>query len=118
MLGGPAFVCRLLPVYKLNADFLHGVLTAVIASVHRHSGKVLCLMSDNHPINRSCYEKFAKETSTDKWMGVNPVDQDTLYLLTDPIHLMKSVRNNWISEKLYLLKMTIDGERQIFISKT
>jgi hypothetical protein len=109
MMGAPAFVCRLIPMHKLSAVFLHCTITSVIESIHRHSGRVLGLMADNHPTNRSCYAMFSADPPDEKWMGINPVDGSLLYLLIDPVHLMKSVRNNWLSEKSRHLKINFNG---------
>lgn len=113
MMGAPAFVCRLIPIHKLSAEFLHRTLCEVIHVIHRNSGRVLGLMSDNHPTNRRCYSLFREGVEGDKWIGKNPADDTTLYLLNDPVHLLKSVRNNWVSEKLQLLTLVFEGQELV-----
>jgi hypothetical protein len=113
MMGAPAFVCRLLPINKLSSKFLFKTLSSVIHCVHRHGGKVMGLMSDNHPTNRSCYAQFTGDEACEKWMGKNPATGELLYLLVDTVHLMKSVRNNWLSEKCKYLKCTFNQETSI-----
>ena len=39
--------------------------------------------------------------------------KDNIFLLFDYVHLLKSIRNNWITEKTQELEFYIDGEKNI-----
>ena len=41
--------------------------------------------------------------------AIHPLDENRIwYLLFDPVHILKCIRNNWITEKCH--KLSIDGE--------
>jgi len=96
MFGKPAFVCRLFLVYHLSVSFLKEALENVVKTLYEEEATVLALISDNHPTNRAVYSTFNQ--GFDKpWLG--EVLGHRLVLLQDPVHLFKSFRNNWMSEK-------------------
>ena len=38
--------------------------------------------------------------------------KDNIFLLFDYVHLLKSIRNNWITEKTQELEFYVDGEKK------
>jgi len=108
MFGKPAFVCRLVPIFQLSPDFLRCLIVRITEIIIAEGGNLLCLISDNHPVNRSVYERFVPDQET-PWLGIIPVGVSCV-LLQDPVHLFKSLRNNWLTEKTGTLKIASDEE--------
>ena len=70
---------------------------SIILAVHDMGGVVFALMCDNHKVNQSLYSQMAiKETP---WLGRHPINGVPLFLFYDIVHVIKCVRNNWITEK-------------------
>ena len=44
-----------------------------------------------------------KYRSTNNLLCTHPIKNDYLYLLYDPINLIKNIRNNWVTEKMQKL---------------
>ena len=103
LMGAPAFVARLFPLATLEASFLMDQILAVISIVHEASGLVFLVMNDNLRTNQ-CFFKMMHQRfgSSSEYCIKHPVENDVfenLFLLYDPTHLYKSIRNNWLSEK-------------------
>lgn len=107
--GSSAFVCRLLPVHVLKPDFLLEHLLRVVRMIVKYGGSVVGLICDNHPTNRSAYSSFPINSSSTSFGNCSDQPDETLHLIFDTVHLFKSVRNNWFTEKNKTLKMEIDG---------
>ena len=60
------------------------------------------LLCDNNRINQSCFKKKISPISPDTpWIVQHPRSEDRiLYLMYDEVHTLKSIRNNWINEKI------------------
>jgi hypothetical protein len=111
--GAPAFVGRLIPVSRLKAEFLFGIVYSIIKLVHDASGRVFAIMSDNLSVNQKTFKMFHEIS---KSIGVYSVPHPfpnskftELFTLYDPTHLFKNVRNNWVTEKCQTLEF-IDPE--------
>ena len=105
------FVVRLIPVYSLTGEFLFDQLCRLIRIVHECGSKVLSLICDNAAVNRNCYKRFQLD-SEKPWLGLHPHDPNlSLYLLYDSVHLLKNVRNNWISEKTKRIELELSDHR-------
>lgn len=108
LLGKPAFVARLIPIYSLKADFLYQQVLILIKIIHSAGGFVYLVMCDNLRTNQSMFSITHKEHGTTNMYSVkHPVDNLeylNLYLLYDPVHLLKNIRNNWCTEKSQKLR--------------
>ena len=73
------------------------------------NAEVVAIITDGHRINQKFFAYLCKNGDTyfigEPWKGPN----DTT-LLYNYVHLMKCVRNNWISEKCSQLKFEYDGK--------
>ena len=108
-MGKPAFVCRLIPVYSLNHDFLFEETNKIIQLIHKHSGYAMLLMSDNLRTNQACFKSYQETFGSENIFSCkHPVSNEfsMLFLLYDPPHLLKNIRNNWHTEKMQKLKFT------------
>ena len=107
-MGKPAFVCRLIPVYSLKHGFLFEETNKIIQLIHKHSGYAMLLMSDNLRTNQACFQLYREPFGSENIFSCkHPVSNDEfsmLFLLYDPPHLLKNIRNNWHTEKMQKLK--------------
>ena len=103
-LGAPAFVARLLPVTSLKADFLYEQVNDLIEIIHQVGGYCFLVMSDNYSVNQSMFSIFYKNYESIGIFSVrHPGENDKLeklYLSYDPVHLLKNIRKNWVTEKM------------------
>ena len=76
----------------------------LIRIIHESLGFVFFVMTDNLSANVACFDKFHKEFGSLNEFSVNhPIENDifaSLFLLFDPIHLFKNIKNNWLTEKM------------------
>ena len=104
LFGGPTFLLKMIPVAKLNSEFLYEQVTGVMDVIDLSGGKVVSVITDNNRTNQAFFKKF--KTVKDKpWLTV-----DGLFLLFDYVHLLRSVRNNWLTEACQELNFECDGE--------
>ena len=116
-MGKPAFVCRLILVYSLTHDFLYEQVLKVIELLHKNGGFSYLLMCDSLRTNQACFKLFQKTFGSEDIYSCNhPVSNDEfsiLFLLYDPSHLLKNIRNNWQTEKMQKLKFTCPDDGRI-----
>ena len=58
---------------------------------------MLSIITDNNRINRNMFEELCGETLQSSIK--HPFSGDQLFLLFDTVHILKSVRNNWLNQK-------------------
>ena len=108
LMGGPAFVARLVPIYSLKSDLLFDQINILLKLIHENNGFVYLAMSDNLSTNRKCTKLFHQEFGTTSIASIpHPIPNihfTDLFLYSDPVHLFRNVRNNWITEKLKKLR--------------
>lgn len=119
--GAPSFVCRIVPVHSLKADFLFDQTKLVIKVLHDCGGSVFMLMSDNLSVNQKLFSLFHSTFGSKGIFAVahpikNPVFP-LLYLLYDPVHLLKNIRNNWLTEKLQQLSFPDPSTGECAVAK-
>ena len=98
-MGAKPIMLRLIPVLLLTGEFLFSQMCQVLQLLQSCNINVLGLMSDNHPVNRKCYDLFRarSQSLSDVWLCENPFptcNHHTLFLLHDPVHMLKNIRNN------------------------
>ena len=85
-------------------------LCQLLKIIHDCSGYVYLVMTDNFRVNQSLFSKMhAVYTSTAIWSITHPIENkefEELFLLYDPTHLLKNIRNNWVTEKTRSLDFT------------
>ena len=106
LFGGPSFVCRLLPILHLTPAMIYDHITPVVEMIKENGGTVSALICDNHPTNRSFYSSLRPDPKI-PYRGI--LCDVPLYLLNDTVHLFKSVRNNWITEKNQHLSLKFEN---------
>ena len=93
-------IAKMIPCHKLNAQFMHDCVVDVIQLLHRCGARVVALINDNNKVNQKFFTLFRVFNSRCPWIASNPaVPLDPIFLLYDPIHIVKNIRNNFILEK-------------------
>ena len=108
LLGGPTFLSRMIPVSKLNGEFLAAQLGLTVDAIKSSGGAVLALICDNNRTNQSLFRKIIPTVENKPWFS-----KDNSFLLFDYVHLIKSIRNNWLTEKIGELVFEHYGDLQI-----
>ena len=114
-MGAPAFVARY-PVRSLKGDVMHKQIKILIRLIHEAGGCCYLVMSDNHTVNQNAFKLFHQSYGS---MGIYDVPHpmkngSKLYLIHDPVDLLKNIRNNWVTEKSQTLK-SFDFESSTYI---
>ena len=86
LMHGELFIARIIPVYSLNAGLLFDQIEKLIKIIHEIGGIVFLVIFE------------------------------ALYLLFDPIHLFKNIKNNWLTEKMKKLRFRIPGSENMIIA--
>ena len=109
--GGPSVMVSVTPVHKLTAAYQFSIVKGAAAMIEKSGGFVLGSMTDNHKINQQYCKLFKRKTD---WEAEHPLDnQRVWFLLFDSVHILKCIRNNWITEKCQ--KLSLDKETRFFL---
>ena len=102
--GGPKFACKMLPIKQLDAEFLFLQAQQLLSGIKSAGGNTVAIICDGNRVNQSFFKMFS--TKPEKpWKT-----SDDIFLLFDYVHLVKSVRNNWITEKTQELLFVKSGK--------
>ncbi|XP_077489629.1 uncharacterized protein LOC144100614 [Amblyomma americanum] len=92
-------VAHIVPVHKADGEFLHNLLKDVICGLENIGYRVLCVVSDNHSVNRKAMSQFTTPP-TNAILYPHPSDPSRpLFFVIDPVHILKCIRNNWLNQK-------------------
>lgn len=106
--GGPKHCLRLSPVANLESSYMVDFIRSCCIAVERSGGKVIAVICDNNRVNQRAYSELAGTKSPHPWRTESPACPGRpMYLLPDKTHLLKSIRNNWITESLKQLCFVI-----------
>ena len=95
------FMLRLIPCSSLNSSMLVTYVRSTVEYLESLGFQISAIISDNHRINQSMVKSltgksFGPEASIFKAMSGHPVR-----ILIDPVHLLKTIRNNWMKALLF-----------------
>ena len=97
--GGPSIMLSVTPVHKLTAEFQFAAVIDIARKVETCGGIVVGSIMDNHKINQH-YSKMFGKRSENGAEAVHPLNEERVWhLLYDTVHLLKCIRNNWITGK-------------------
>lgn len=117
MYGGPSFMARLIPIFSLDAKLLFEQVLKLIEIIHEAGGFVFLIICDDLKANQSMYSIFRKTYGPKDIFGAkHPITNSEfpiLYLLHDPTHLFKNLRNNWVTEKMQSLDFVEPYTRKV-----
>ena len=90
--GSPSFAFKMLPVAKMDASFVYQQVEETIKMIREAGGDVKSVIVDGNRTNQKFFKSFPTVPGK-PWLTT-----DGIYLLYDYVHLMKSIRNNWLTE--------------------
>lgn len=94
-------VVYILPVKKMIAEVLFSFLKKIILNLETFGYKVVVVVTDNNKINRKCMKNFNPGSKNEvDFVYPHPCcPSRPLFYCIDPVHIIKSVRNNWVNQK-------------------
>ena len=98
LFGGPVFLAKVIPVRRLDAKFQKEQVTLVSDAIKEGDGKVIAILLDNSHVNQSYINAFPTEPGK-PWVMTDNLTGEKTFILNDYVHLFKSVRNNWYTER-------------------
>ena len=107
MFGGPIFILKMLPIAKLNLSFLYAQIILTIDAVNQSLGIVKAAICDSNRNNQASFRLFDTEQQQ-PWLT-----KGGIYLLHDFVHLLKNIRNNWLTKKMRELAFYERGMKKI-----
>ena len=114
LMHGESFIARIIPFYSLTAELLFDQIEKLIKIIHEIGGNVFLVMTDNLRVN--VYEVLGSVNLFSVNHAVTNEIFEAIYLLFDPIHLFKNIKNNWLTEKMKKLRIRIPGSENMIIA--
>ena len=97
--GGPSVMLSVTPVHRMDGLFQFEKVKNAAAMVEEAGGTVIGSITDNHKVNMK-YCTFFSKRSAEQYDAKHPLDSSRpWFLLYDTVHIFKSIRNNWLTEK-------------------
>ena len=90
------------PVCNITADDMFNKTLTVIGDLESCGFRVTAVITDNHKKNPRLYSLLSKNANYPEQSPEIPHPFDSsqrLFLLLDPVHILKCLRNNWMSAK-------------------
>ena len=121
LFGIPSFIARLVPVTTLISEFLMEQLMMLLQTIQDAGGLVFLIMTNNLSVNQKLFN-LLERIHTQKTVAtiVHPVNNMYFKLMTlafDPTHMLKNIRNNWVTEKTQQLEFKDPDSGIIVIAK-
>ena len=91
--GGPKFLTKMIPVARLHSAFLFEQINLSAQSITSACADVKAIISDGNRTNQA-FLKLYPTIPSNPWLTMNGQ-----YLLFDFVHLLKNIRNLWLTEK-------------------
>lgn len=106
LFGGPAFLAKVIPVCELDSEFQYSQCAPIYENIKSQTGgEVSAIIADGNRVNQKFFARFNTEPEK-PWL----VKDSSTYLLYDYVHLLKSIRNNWLTEKCGELEFEANGK--------
>ena len=83
----------MVPVTKLDAKFLFDQVNDTLKLIRQVEGNPVAVICDGNRTNQAFFKLF-KTVEGKPWLTV-----DGMFLLFDFVHLVKNIRNNWLTEQ-------------------
>ena len=94
-------VVRLLPLSNPKASDLLPITLQVIKDIEQLDLFVDVIVSDNYPLNVNLFKLLGNSKELLSYVPHPTNNQRPLYLLFDFVHILKTIRNNWLNQKDY-----------------
>ena len=92
-------IIRLIPCSTTSAEILFPTIRKAICDIELCGLKVQVLCTDNYPLNVSIFKLFSPDKTLNPSVPHLCDLNRTLFLLFDFVHILKSIRNNWLNLK-------------------
>ncbi|KAG0421630.1 hypothetical protein HPB47_014802 [Ixodes persulcatus] len=92
-------VVHVLPVCQIDALQLHYFIKKTILMLEALGFKIIAVVIDNNAINRKMMSQFANHAKLEMVYSHPPGTKRPLFYIADPVHLLKCIRNNWLSQE-------------------
>ncbi|XP_065645388.1 uncharacterized protein LOC136075876 [Hydra vulgaris] len=94
LFGGPEFICRAQPVANCSSEFQFAQCQQIVHTINNiENSKTLVIITGGNRVNQRFFGMF-KTVDSKPWLT-----RSGIYLFYDYVHLLKSIRNNWLTEK-------------------
>ena len=92
-------IVRLLPCSRTSASELFPITKQIISDIENCDLQVQVLCTDNYPLNVRLFKCFSPSATLEPTVP-HPIDSArSLNLMFDFVHIIKTIRNNWINQK-------------------
>ena len=92
-------VSRLIPCASITAEYLFPIIKSCILDIESCGLKIQIICTDNYPLNVNIFKLFSPTKKLETNV-LHPSDNErTLFLTFDFVHILKSIRNNWLNQK-------------------
>lgn len=106
MFGGPNFLSKILPTSRLNSSFLNDQIQLSLAAIERAGGHVKAIICDGNRNNQAFFQLLGADRQR-PWET-----RSGIFLLYDYVHILKNIRNNWLTETTGELSFDDDGVKR------
>ena len=91
-------IVRLIPLGSSSAKVLFPIVRNTISDIESCNLFVEAMCTDNYPLNVSLFKLFSDDSKTLQPQVKHPCDPSrNLILFFDIVHIIKSIRNNWLN---------------------
>ena len=101
--GRPSFISKIVPVSNLYTNYLHDQVVSSQTNIEQAGGIVTAIVCDGKRTNQAYLRKYVA-LPDQSWLT-----EDGTYLLYDFVHLLKNIRNLWLTEKTGELTYVFEG---------
>ena len=96
---------RLIPCPSISAENIFPIIKSCIIDVENCGLRVEVISTDNYPLNVNLYKLFPPNKKLDIQVP-HPSDVNRVLFLTfDFVHILKSIRNNWLNHSLLYIQL-------------
>ena len=94
-------ISRLIPCASNSAETIFPIIKSCIIDIEHCDLRVQVISTDNYPLNVNLFKLFSSNGKLETNVP-HPFDSSRILFLTfDFVHLLKSIRNNWLNQKDY-----------------
>ena len=92
-------ISRLLPCASISAERIFPIIKSCIIDIENCGLRVQIISTDNYPLNVNLFKFFSTNGKLETRVP-HPFDNSRFLFLTfDFVHILKSIRNNWLNQK-------------------
>ena len=111
-------IVRLLPCSETSASEIYPITKKVISDIESCDLFVVTLITDNYPLNVRLFKSFSNTSQLEHCVP-HPVDSSRcLFFLFDFVHILKTIRNNWLNQTDYNRTFTFPSFDNLSITNT